>query len=308
MKTGGGSMCMNKVRPHAVSVVALLAVLTSATHAQGHTELIAFQSNRHGSLDIFVMATDGSEVRRLSELRAADHSPTISPDGTRIAFVSDREGISSVFVMGMNGDDQRRVTDGSDEEDEPSWSSDGTSLYFRRHRGSGPEVWVVDVESGSLEQVTDGHVSFKLPTVSPDGSELLANVSKEDAMEIWVLDIVGGGTQLVQSPTDWSMMPRWSPDGTEIVYASAEGPPFLGGSVELHLIGADGLNDRAVTSAGTVSEYPCWSPTGRRIAFQGYRDGDFEIFVMNVDGSAITQLTDNDAFDGRPSWGRTSRR
>jgi len=39
-----------------------------------------------------------------------------------------------------------------------------------------------------------------------------------------------------------------------------------------------------------------------RIAFASDRDGNFEIYVMNADGSEQTRLTDNDAFDGYPAW------
>ena len=39
-----------------------------------------------------------------------------------------------------------------------------------------------------------------------------------------------------------------------------------------------------------------------KIAFESDRDGDLEIFVMNADGTGVTQLTDNDDYDGSPAW------
>jgi hypothetical protein len=39
-----------------------------------------------------------------------------------------------------------------------------------------------------------------------------------------------------------------------------------------------------------------------KIAFESDRDGNYEIYVMNSDGSGQTQLTVNNAFDGFPSW------
>ena len=39
-----------------------------------------------------------------------------------------------------------------------------------------------------------------------------------------------------------------------------------------------------------------------KIAFMSYRDGDYEIFVMNADGTGVTQLTDNDVRDWDPAW------
>jgi len=39
-----------------------------------------------------------------------------------------------------------------------------------------------------------------------------------------------------------------------------------------------------------------------KIAFESYRDGNFEIYVMNADGSKQIRLTNNPAYDGFPSW------
>jgi len=38
------------------------------------------------------------------------------------------------------------------------------------------------------------------------------------------------------------------------------------------------------------------------VAFVSDRDGDEEIYVMNADGSRQTQLTNNSASEGFPTW------
>ena len=45
-----------------------------------------------------------------------------------------------------------------------------------------------------------------------------------------------------------------------------------------------------------------WSPDGSRIAFSSDRDGDFDVYVMNADGSGVTNLSDNPAEDSLPAW------
>ena len=45
-----------------------------------------------------------------------------------------------------------------------------------------------------------------------------------------------------------------------------------------------------------------WSPDGSRIAFISERDGNLEIYVVNADGSGLTNLTNNPATDFVPRW------
>jgi TolB protein len=47
---------------------------------------------------------------------------------------------------------------------------------------------------------------------------------------------------------------------------------------------------------------PSGSPDGKKIVFQSQRDGNLEIYVMNVDGSEQKRLTNNPAQDDFPSW------
>jgi len=48
---------------------------------------------------------------------------------------------------------------------------------------------------------------------------------------------------------------------------------------------------------------PSWSRDGKKIAFNSSRDGNWQIFTMNSDGSNQARLTNNTASDGEPNWG-----
>ncbi len=65
---------------------------------------------------------------------------------------------------------------------------------------------------------------------------------------------------------------------------------------------ADGSGLTNLTNSPREDAGPVWSPDGSRIAFDTYRDGNQEIYVMNADGSGQTKLTNNPEPDYNPAW------
>src|SRR3979490_3356670 len=60
--------------------------------------------------------------------------------------------------------------------------------------------------------------------------------------------------------------------------------------------------ERVKRLTNVIDSYPMPSPDGKKVAFQSNRTGDWEIFVIDMDGSNIRQLTHSKGFDGGPIW------
>jgi Tol biopolymer transport system component len=89
---------------------------------------------------------------------------------------------------------------------------------------------------------------------------------------------------------------------------SAYGPDS-GSGVDVFTVNPDGSGLVNLTASidGTSAGQPAWSPDGQKLAFEMTTPGaplysPPEIYVMNADGSAVTQLTSNRVDDGAPAW------
>jgi TolB protein len=172
------------------------------------------------------------------------------------------------------------------------------------------DVWVMNADGTGRTRLTDHPAEDFDPSWSPDGSKIAFRSHRDGNVEVYVMDADGTDqTNLTRSPTsDYS--PDWSPDGTRIAFASdRDGDPN-----EIYVMDADGSNQTRITRNPGIDEYPTWSPDGTRIAFsctfgrvlpEGV--GDFEICVVDADGTGLRQLTDAPGLSELPAWSPDGR-
>jgi len=256
--------------------------------------LIAYNSERDGNTDIYVMNTDGSQQRRLTDDPAYDAWPSWSPDGAQIAFVSDRAGNPDIYVMDADGGNVRQLTQHSENDIWPAWSPDGTRIAFPSRRDGNFEIYVMEVDGSSLERLTNTSSAEDFPTWSLDGSLILFSRIGED-QGTYVINPDGSGErQLLDFPV---LEPAWSPDGLRIAFGS-DHEGFRG----IYIMNANGENLQRLSSTHYGENCPDWSPDGEQLTFASWRDGDGEIYIMDADGSNLHQLTEDEFEDEFPAW------
>lgn len=178
-----------------------------------------------------------------------------------------------------------------------------SKIFFINSDGTGPEEAAIPSSQNNNQLTTTSqglHVSpdatkvlyvGRIETIDPKGNPQICD-------SVYVINRDGTGNTRLTDCANFAGF-SWSPDGTRIVYATADG--------QIWLMNADGSSNRQLTNDVILVSKgsPSWSPDGTKIAFHAFSQVDFawNIFVMNVDGTGITQITHNtrDQFQF-PNW------
>ena len=185
--------------------------------------------------------------------------------------------------------------------------------------GLGNNLIAVDPANGSQHTIFSGSGDeIAGPAYSPDGTKIAYLRGDPNAVgtgtidSIWVLDTRTGHTSRLTSCAGCggSNSISWSPDGTRLVFSEAD----QRGSLQLHLIDADGTNDVQLTQfpAAQNAYQPAWSPDGTRVAFTFFTIGNIpgqgvvtptvDIDVIRTDGTGLAVLVALTGESDGSSW------
>lgn len=175
---------------------------------------------------------------------------------------------------------------------------------------------------GTAKQLTDGPGVQAHSAWSPNGQmAAFSQVSSSDA-SISRINADGTGTVLLNKGRSWSLVPSWSPDGLRIALTSD-----ADGNYEIYTMAADCADVKQLTFTDTPTAHigpkysppdgsqilyafptlrgsitPAWAPDGSSIAFASNRDGNYEIYTMNPDGTGVVRLTNTPDQEASVGW------
>jgi len=289
-----------------VSALALLPLLASsagpvgATRVQAEPVQVVFESNRGGGDANIILASAPNRSQAITTAEAEDMQPAFSPEG-RLAFASDRGGNFDIYATARGtGGDRIQITTHKAPDYSPAWAPESGWLAFVTTRKGNADIYVIQAtESAVATAITSNLADDIDPTWSPRGLQIAFASNRAGTYDIWVVGFGRSPIRVTRS-LDADFEPTFSPDGQTLAFTRRNRGT---GNYDIYTRDLQGGGLRRLTNDPAEDSEPSWSPDGTQIAFVSDRDGDYDIYVMNANGSNKKNFSNNEAlFDVSPNW------
>jgi subtilisin family serine protease len=207
-------------------------------------------------------------------------------------------GSSDIFLTNIDGTAVVNITDAAGDDTRPAWSPDSSRLAYtclRQPDGSiaAPQrICVRNADGTGFTVLSKTFENDFGPAWSPDATQIAFNTFVPGFGNVVSIINADGTGRFSMLGFPSAANPDWSPDGLSLVFEFGNSIWTFG---RISQIGTRRTNETGDSRAH-------FSPDGSKIVFQSTRDGQAEIYVMNVDGTAQTRLTNNSVADTAPAW------
>ena len=252
---------------------------------------------------IWTMNIDGSDKKMVSPDHGAHTCSFFYPNGEDIVFASTSHiagacppkpefpGVRyawplypySIFKAKADGSGLTRLTDNPQYDAEPIISNDGKKIVFGSQRENNFDIYIMDADGSNLKRLTD--------TTGYDGGPWFSHDSKKIVWRSWYPE------------TD---------EEKQLWKDSMAGNYITATPLDIWVMDSDGKNKKRLTENGATNWAPSWHPDGKRIVFSSNMDDwhedikqfghNFELYMINEDGSNLERLTFNNSFDSFPMF------
>jgi TolB protein len=164
-----------------------------------------------GAAELYRVGDDGRGLRRLTDSRAIEVSPSWSPDGQRLAFVSDRTGSPHVYIMNADGSGTRRLTYDGAYNTSPAWSPDGLWIAYETRVNGQMDIWLIDPEGKVNVPLVTHARSDESPTWAPNSRHIAFSSTRRGRADVYAIDRDGSNLRRLTADAGNNTAPAWGP-------------------------------------------------------------------------------------------------
>ena len=175
-------------------------------------------------------------------------------------------------------------------------------ILFSSVRGDDCNIYSINPDGTGEKKLVGTSSEWELlSAVSPDGRKILYSSMvpfSSDNYDIYAMNLDGSGKTQLTFGGMHDLDAVFSPDGNKIAYLGA----YVSGYYDLYIMNSDGSeSDRIIVDDNFYFKNLSWAPSDRLLIVSDY-EGNDEIYSMDPDGLDIRRLTNNSAWESRPSY------
>lgn len=265
---------------------------------------LAFYSWLDRGFAINVMNADGTNLRQVATGLGMGTTLLWSLDGNQIAFESKYQ----TFLVNLIEGNITQITTGELISSPLNWIDDGTAIIVGQ---SDPQISMslalVDVSTGVATPITptEEWVFDYFVTQTPEGDILFNSNRLTENLSLHRLNMKTGKISVYTDKFVTGL--SWTSDFSSFVFMSSQSIDHPNISLQnIYITDWPSGVTRQITEDWTVYHEnffkPALSPDNRRIVFETFVEDNYELFIINIDGSELRQLTFNDYHDTSPQW------
>ena len=216
----------------------------------------------------------------------------------RIYFISESEQSRNIYILDIVSNEKFEFSVDFGPNDTiislPIWCESTNSFYATFSDNSNSDIYSFDRYGKNLKNLSTTSNIFEFnPVCSPNG-EWIAYERFETKSDIWLMDKNGKNLRNLTEKYPQNFSPIWSADSSTIYFSSLkEGSPNI---YRITLTG-DLLN---VSKGSGVDGTFTLSPDSTKLAFDSDRDGNFDIFLLDLVSEKIKNLTSSKEMESEP--------
>ncbi len=311
-------------------LILLLFVLIVETKAQSAHEM-TFEGEKH--LKNVKMLTNGGE--NAEAYLSFDQKKLI------LQAKTDGMECDQIFTMNIDGSDKKLVSTGKGRTTCSYFLPGDKKIIYASTHLSGDkcppnpdfskgyvwklydefEIFIADANGENIVQVTNNDSYDAEATVSPKGDKIVFTSLRDGDPELYLMDIDGSNQERITFEKGYDGGAFFSQDGSKLVYRASRPVSekelqdydelvkerlVRPGILEIHVMDIETKKVTKVTNFGKASFAPFMHPSGDKIIFCSNVNSkdprNFDLYLINTDGTGLEQVTFNETFDGFPMF------
>ncbi len=216
--------------------------------------------------EIYLINSDGSNLRRLTYTEETEDHPAWSPDGEWIVFDADYDNDSffEIYKIRSDGSSLIRLTTNQANDQFADWSPDGEKIAFASDRNGGWDLFVMNTDGSDQQSITSETTWELFPAWSPDGNQISFTglIPNSRNTDVFLIDSNGENLRQLTNYSGFDENPAWTPDGTQITFQTTRNLNF-----SLYTMNLDGSDQTTLLEGNADFLWPSWGPVPPLISF-----------------------------------------